>query len=367
MIKRRWIATVVVLGCLSAPLQADWMWRGTGALVESAAVGAEEEPLAAAAAPGEPLPFPTPEPDWRTLKADSDPGPLPVALMERAARYEPLSRAVESFQAGRFGQASRTCKRYLAGGVVAADGPYAQFLWAASEFHRGELNRSYDLFEDLERKFPATELGPHVARWELAIASRFLAGHKEKLLGLRIRDMRLDAQVILERLVERSPYGQLTDRLLARLGDCHRATGSYAEAILYYDRMLRDFPRSPVARQAAFSRLECLLLDCSGPGHDVGGLREAEQGLRGFIATYPRGPRAERARQYHRTVAEMQAEHAYRIAEFYVVQRRWEAARHYFSLVQERFTNTVWAGRADRRLKQLTPPSLTITGREPLP
>jgi len=367
MLKRQWVTTVVVLGCLSTPLQADWMWRGTGALVESTAVGAEEEPLAAAAAPGEPLPFPTPALDWEALKADSEPGPLPAVLMERAARCEPLSRAVEFFQAGRFAEASRTCKRYLAGGEAAADGPYAQFLWAASEFRRGELNRSYDLFEDLERKFPASELGPHVARWELAIASRFLTGHKEKLLGLRIRDMRLDAQVILERLVERSPYGQLTDRLLARLGDCYRATGSYAEAILYYDRMLRDFPRSPVAGQAAFSRLECLLLDCSGPGHDVGGLREAEQGLQDFIAAYPRAPRAERARQYLRTVAEMQAEHGYRIAEFYVVQRRWEAARHYFSLVQERFTNTAWAERAGRRLRQLTPPSLTFTGREPLP
>jgi len=344
------------------------MWRTTGPLAESPPAAAPSEAVTTPAAePGEPLRLPGPRPEWSTLKADSDPGPLPVALMARAARSQPLSRAVESYQEGRFAEASRTCKRFLKGGRTGADGPYAQFLWAASKFQQGELGRSYDLFEDLTSKFPGSELGPHVARWELAIASRFLAGHKEQLLGLRILDMRLDAQVILERLVERYPYGQLTDRLLGRLGDCYRASGDYAQAVLYYDRMLRDFPRSAVAAQVAFRRVECLLLDCSGPTHDVNGLREAEDDLRSFIAAHPRDSRIESARQYLRTVRELQAEHLYRIAQFYVVQQRWEASRRCFSIIRERFADTTWASKAGRRLDQLTPPSLTVTGEEPLP
>jgi outer membrane assembly lipoprotein YfiO len=287
--------------------------------------------------------------------------------MEAAARSQPLGEAVESYQAKDFARAGRSCRRFLRGSELDALGPLAQFLWAASEFRRGELNRSYDLFEDLERKFPASELGPQIARWELAIASRFLAGHKEKLLGLRIRDMRADAQVVLERLVERYPYGQLTDRLLARLGDCYRATGDYAQAVLYYDRLLRDFPRSPVAGEVEFSRLECMVLDCSGPGHDISGLREAEQGLRAFIGVYPREPRGEQAQQYLRTVRELEAEHAFRIAEFYVTRERWEAARRYFRLVQERFGETAWGPRASRRLTELTPPPLLVGREEPEP
>lgn len=365
----------MAVALLAGPLGADWMWRGTGRLREQA----PKTPVAAPALPGAevaaeaPAPstaalvFPTREPDRGSLKADAEPGPLPVALVERAARSEPLGRALEDFQAGEFARASRTCRRFLRSRKAGEDGPFAQFLWAASEFRRGELNRSYDLFEDLVRKFPANELGPQVARWELAIATRFLTGHKEKLLGLRVRDMRYDAQVILERLIERYPYGQLTDRLLTRLGDGYRAVGDYGQALLYYDRMLRDFPRSPLARQVEFGRLESLLLDFSSAGHDVGGLREAEAGLRAFLSTYSQDPRAQRARQYLRTVRELEAEHAYRVAEFYVLGQRWESARRYYRLVRDQFAETTWAARAARRLQQLTPPALTATSEEPVP
>jgi outer membrane protein assembly factor BamD (BamD/ComL family) len=176
---------------------------------------------------------------------------------------------------------------------------------------------------------------------------------------MRIRDMRADAQVVLDRLVGRYPYGQLTDRILARLGDSHRAAADYPQAVLYYDRLLRDFPRSPLTKQTEFSRLECLLLDCRGPAYDVGGLNEAEQGLDTFIVTYPNDPLTEVARQYRRTVRELEGEHAYRVAEFYVGQRRWEAARQYFALVKADFADTTWAAEAGRRLEQLTAPALT--------
>lgn len=360
--------TALALALLPALSWADWMWQGTGELVESLPPAAApttatqpEQPPSAAPTPSqpEPLRFPAREPDPRALQADSDPGPLPVALLERAARSEALGHAVESFQADDFAKASSTCQRLLKGGQAGGEGPFAQFLWAASEFQRDELDRSYDLFEELEKKFPGSEMGPHAAHWELAIASRFLAGHKEKLLGMRIRDMRADAQVVLNRLVERYPYGQLTDRILARLGDSHRSAGDYAQAILYYDRLLRDFPRSPLAKQTEFSRLECLLLDCRGAAYDVGGLSDAEQGLEIFVSTYPNDPLTEAARQYRRTVRELEGEHTYRVAEFYVGQRRWEAARQYFALVKARFADTTWAAEASRRLEQLTAPSLT--------
>lgn len=362
-----WVGTAAAVALLSGPLAADWMWRGTGPLRERPAEKAEaaaEAPTAPAAAA---LLFPPRQPDWSLLEPDAEPGPLPVALVDRAARSEPLGRAVEYFQAGDFARVSRTCRRFLRSGKAGPDGPFAQFLWAAGEFRRGELDRSYDLFEDLLKKFPASPLGPDVVRWELAIAVRFLAGHKGKLLGLRVRDMRYDAQVILERLIDRYPYGQLTDRLLARLGDGYRAVGDYPQALLYYDRMLRDFPRSPLAKEVEFSRLECLLLDSSGPGYDIAGLREAEAGLKDFLRTYPQDPRAERVRGYLRTVRELEAEHAYHIGEFYVVGRRWEAARRYFRMVRDRFADTSWAARAARRLEQLTPPSLVTTAEEPLP
>jgi outer membrane assembly lipoprotein YfiO len=176
---------------------------------------------------------------------------------------------------------------------------------------------------------------------------------------MRIRDMRADAQVVLDRLVERYPYGQLTDRMLLRLGDCHRLAGDYPQSVLYYDRVLRDFPRSPLAKQAEFSRLECLLLDCRGAAYDIGGLSEAEQGLDSFISTYPNDPLTGVARQYRRTVRELEGEHAFRVAEFYVGQRRWQAARQYFSLVRVNFADTAWAAEAGRRLEQLTAPTLT--------
>ena len=357
---------LLVLALLTAPTHADWMWQGTGPLTESSPAAA-----LVAVAPleieEEPLTFPSPVPHWSGLEADTEPGALPAALMEAAARSEHLGQAVESYQGEKYADAGRTCKSFLRGQPVGAPGPLAQFLWAASEFRRGELDRSYDLFQDLERKFPASELGPHVARWELAIASRFLAGHKEKLFGLRIRDMRADAQVILERLLERHPYGQLTDRFLARLGDCYRAARDYPQAVLYYDRLLRDFPRSPLAQEAEFSRLECLILDCGGPRHDTTGLREAEEGLRAFVAAAPRGPRADMARQYIRSVRQLQAEQAFGVAEFYVLRQRWEAARVYFRLVRQRFPETRWSLRAGRRLEQLAPPPLVVVSEVPEP
>ncbi len=362
MIPPRLWSALTLLAALAVPVGADWMWQSSGPLMEAqAAPGAVPVPEAEGAT----LVLPPPLPAWSDLEDDAEPGPLPAALMEAAARSEQLSQAVESYQATEYAQACRTCKRFLRQAEAGTSGPLAQFLWAASEFRRGELNRSYDLFEDLERKFPASELGPRIARWELAIASRFLGGHKEKLLGFRIRDMRADATVILERLVERYPYGQLTDRLLARLGDCCRAARDYAQAMLYYDRLLRDFPRSPAAREAEFSRLECLILDCSGPTHDVNGLREAEQGLQAFLSSHPGGPRVETAQRYLGTVREMQAEHAFRVAGFYVVRQRWEAARRYFRLVRESFPDTRWAEPAARRLDRLTPPPLVANSEEP--
>jgi hypothetical protein len=116
------------------------MWRSTGQLVESpaptaagpTAVTQAEQPAPgeqpAAPAQREELRFPAREPDLAALQGDSDPGPLPALLLERAARSEALGRAVESFQANDFAKASWTCQRLLKSGQAGGDGPFAQFL-----------------------------------------------------------------------------------------------------------------------------------------------------------------------------------------------------------------------------------------------
>jgi len=359
---RLWPSVLILLVCSGMPVQADWMWRSTGGLTEP--------PGRAAAARGplsqeKRLSLPPVEPPWNGLDSDAEPGPLPATVLDEAAQAKELGRAAQAYQNHEYRRAAGICNDLIKQAPTSPSGPHAQFLWAASEFRRGRLLRSYDLFEDLSDKYPASELIPYVARWELAIASRFLLGHREKFLGLKIRGTGADAQQILERMLQRYPYGQLTDRLLARLGDRYRSVEDYHQAILYYDRLLRDFARSPLARDAEFSRLECLILDTTDAHHDVSGLREAEEGLKFFAARYATDPRAATARGYLRTVHEMQAEHVFVIAEFYLVRSRWEACRRYFRRVVNEFGDTEWAARAAERLKQIRPPELVVTYEEP--
>jgi outer membrane assembly lipoprotein YfiO len=348
---------LLVLACTALPVQGDWMWRSTGVLTAPegsvpASTGARTE--------ASPLVLPSKEPAWSGLKEDADPGPLPAAVADKLRTVEELNRAAEAYRHGKYGNAAGVCTSFIKETPTHAAGPYAQFLWAASEFQQGNLLRSYDLLDDLNTKFPASELTPYTARWQLAIASRFLLGYRETFLGMKIRGTPDDAQRILERMLERYPYGQLTDRLLVRLGDRYRSVGDYNQAILYYDRVLRDFLRSPLAVDAEFSRLECLILDTTDAHHDVSGLREANDGLRLFIEQHPRDTRAPKARAYLDTIHAMLAEHTFLIAEFYAIQHRWQASRRYFQQVTDQFSDTPWAPRARRRLEQIRPPELVV-------
>lgn len=156
----------------------------------------------------------------------------------------------------------------------------------------------------------------------------------------------IDAIADLKAFVEQYPGTDRTDDALFYLGEAHFQLKDYPLASGQYDRLIRDFPASPLHPQALFQLALCDELQAHPAPLDQTETARAISRYKDFLELYPEDARAQEAREHLKSLNDRLAEKRWRNGKLYAQLKHYEAAVYYLRGMITEYPDSRWTGEA---------------------
>ena len=153
----------------------------------------------------------------------------------------------------------------------------------------------------------------------------------------------MDAIPDFKSYIEQYPGTDRTDDALYLLGDCYLHQKDYALASGQFDRLLRDFPTSPLQPDALFALARCDDLQSHGAQLDQTETKRALTRFTQFMDQYPDHARAPEARARVKILRDRLAEKTFRTGRLYSKIRQEGAATMALRQVLTEYPESRWA------------------------
>ncbi len=280
-------------------------------------------------------------------------------------------------------------RRWVNPKFAAKDTPKAQMEWALVFFEEKDYTRASKEFIRLVRSYPRSELAPEAqylvgvsfelmgrvgaavtaykqvleiypfsARFkdsverEFSIAEQFFSGKGLELLG-PIKMPALDKAIeIYQHVVDHAPYGEYADKAQMRLGECYLRQYRYEEANRAFQRVVDEYPSSPLLEQAKFKVAFCARQLSLKPSYDQSATDEAIGWHEKFIAGHPSSDLVPQAQESLRQLRTIKAEGLAKIAHFYEKQGKPASAAVYYRDIINQYSDTTLAPQAVAKMKE---------------
>lgn len=156
----------------------------------------------------------------------------------------------------------------------------------------------------------------------------------------------LDAIPDFKAYIEQFPGTDRTDDALYHLGESYIHEKDYALASGQFDRLLRDFPTSPLQPDALFELARCDDLQSRGAQYDQSETQRALGRYNQFLDQYPEHSRASDARARVLILRDRLAEKRFRTARLYWKIRQDDAAAFTLRGLLTEYPDSRWASQA---------------------
>jgi outer membrane assembly lipoprotein YfiO len=140
---------------------------------------------------------------------------------------------------------------------------------------------------------------------------------------------------VLSGFVDSHPGSNQLDQVLFLLGRSRQETGENLVAVEDFNRLIRDFPQSPLREQAEYERARCHLEEVLGAAKDPEATETALSLLRAYVQRYPQGAYLEEASAGIEECLERLATKAFLNAKTYLRLKRDLAASIYLEKALE--------------------------------
>ncbi len=280
-------------------------------------------------------------------------------------------------------------RRWVNPKYSAKDTPRAQMDWALGFFEKRDYSRAVKEFTRLVRTYPRSEVAPEAqylaglcyellnqpekafptykklieiypfsARFkdgierEFSIAQSFYSGKRLKLLG-PVTVPSLDKAIeIYQHVVDQAPYGDYGASAQFRLGECYRKQSRFEEASRAFQRIVDEYPSSPLVEQAKYNVAFCAYQLSLKPSYDQSATEEAINWYETFLASHPESDLAPEARRSLQQLQEFKAQGLAKVADFYEMQGKPGSAVMYYRQILEKYPDSVEAGKATAKINE---------------
>ncbi len=282
-------------------------------------------------------------------------------------------------------------RRWVNPKTAAKDSPRAQMDWAVGFFENGRYERSAKEFLRLVRSYPRSELAPEAqylagisyemldrsvdafgcykklvevypfsARFkdaierEFLIAEAFFSGKRVRILGPVRVPASLDKAIeIYQHVVDQAPYGDYGAKTQFRLGECYRKQQRFEEASRAFQRIVDEYPSSPLVEEAKFNVAFCANRLSLKPSYDQSATDEAINWYQDFIASHPESDLVPEAKESLRHLQEFKAQGLFQVAHFYETQGKPSSAVVYYQQITDQYPDSSVAAQAVAKLSEL--------------
>lgn len=228
----------------------------------------------------------------------------------------------------------------------------SQYYLGLTEEAQGNLYAAYKAYQKVIDKYPFSERIQEVIEREYNLAEAFIAGKRDKTLGLALPQEN-PAIEILNRVIENSTYGPLAPKAQYKLGVVLKGLMRYYEAEEAFNKVVSNYPASEWVSPAKFQIASCRAAVSRGPDYDQGAAEEAKQKFEEFLREHPEVALSQDAEKNINQLKDKEAESSYNIGRFYEKQKAYAAARVYYNEAVSSHPDSLWAAKALERIQIL--------------
>lgn len=261
----------------------------------------------------------------------------------RGPQASPEKLRTESREAHLAGAYADALRGYLALKETYPRSPEARDLETAFQiaecyYHLGEsqYQNAYPYYKETLKGNPPEEMLKVTLGRIYDIGRSFLDGRsKRTFLGISYKSPSYGVEILLGEggLVSTYPFLKYSEDALMEVAQYYFDHRQYAEAEQVLDRLVRDYPLSTWHPTAEFQLAMAVFRQVRGVEYDREALRKARSKFNLYLNHNPRGSQVERAREFLREIAEMEARHELKIAKYYLRESQPQAAMLYLRSV----------------------------------
>lgn len=238
----------------------------------------------------------------------------------------------------------------------------ALFRAGECQFFADQYVKANDTFESLLKKYPNSRYLDLVGARRFVIAKYWIdldnADHPP-VFGLNLTDKQRPwsdthghAIRIFDRMRLDDPTGKLADDATIAAANALFARGDYEGADQYYTDLRLHFPSSEHQFMAHYLGIQAKLRGYRGPAFAGDALDEAEKLIKQVRRQFPTETRQheEELAKAYREVRHRKAEREWTMAKYYAKRNQFGAARFYYDLILEDYSDTAYAEQAEQEV-----------------
>ncbi|MBU1125631.1 MAG: outer membrane protein assembly factor BamD [Candidatus Omnitrophica bacterium] len=270
--------------------------------------------------------------------------------MPKETPQEQFEYAKSFYDQKNYDDARKEFGKLLSNYPKSAEAAESQYYVGLIEEAQDRLFEAYLAYQKVIDKYPFSERIKEVIEREYAIAEKFIAGEKRKVLGVTI-PVDNPAIEILNKVIENSTYGPLASKAEYKLGLVLKGLMRYYEAEEAFNKVIVNYPESEWVEPSRYQIAECRAAVSRGPEYDQGAAQEAKEKFEDFVRENPEAALSREAEKNINTLREKDAESNFEIGRFYEKQEVYESAKIYYNEVINKYPRSQWAAKSLERLQ----------------
>ena len=232
--------------------------------------------------------------------------------------------------------------------------PQALFGTARAQEELGDFYKAFLTYEKLIEKYPNDERFNEVLRRQYEIGNRFLKGERLKIWRIKTFPSMDKTCEIYETIIKNGPYSEVAPMCRMKIGEARDKQKLHEEAVLSYQKVIDDYPDSPLAPEAYFHIGKSYYLQSDRAEYDQSAANRAALAFTDFLSRYPKHENAKEAEDTLKKIQAEQARGLWQLAQYYDrKQHNPAAALVYYNDLIAKFPNSTYASQAKPRLEEI--------------
>jgi len=295
---------------------------------------------------------------WDPATGWSSQSGAPVGLSsldDRKSALALMNRARAAEERGNTGTAVKRYRRVVKRYPTSIYTPEALYRSADLYLKRHQYNKAFDSYSQLIARYPNTDRFNEIIGRQYQIASSMLEGARNRWWGFipGFKDRTKGVQQF-EVVVWEAPYSDYAPLSMMAIARGHQHLGNELEAIDAYDRMINNYPDSPLGPDAYLRLAEAHASLVDGPEYDQASTQEAATYFEDFLILFPGDPGVARAEEGLDEMRTVLAESKIKMADFYFKKRdNYTAARVFYNEAITIYPDSEIAERARAQLAKV--------------
>jgi outer membrane protein assembly factor BamD len=266
---------------------------------------------------------------------------------------EQMDWAMEFYEAADYKRAVTEFEKLIENYPNSINTPQAQYYIGRSYEEIEDYYQAFLAYQKTIERYPYTERVNEMIERQYKIGSMFLEGQRAKIMGMKILPAMDKAVEILSEVVENAPYGRYADLAQYKVGEAYKNQEFYEEAVLAYQKLIDDYPNSPLMEDAKYQIALCTYYVSRDPYYDQ---EFTDRAIAEYEELLKKTSDIELHKEAEETLSrlrEKKAKSALGTAKFYERTRHYRSAIVYYKEVAERYADTSVAAEALEKINEL--------------